>query len=213
MKITVYSTKWSAGKTPIATNIALDRGYAIWTNEPYHIFDGFIPDNQLLSLDLNDSFPAIPDDVDIVFDLAGSISKSSLSITSAIKQSDVVLVPIYNEVKSIKAGLNTIAEVMNFNKNIVIIVTKLQKKKKTDVFKSWTESDDFLNIQNAVHSQIGKNIPVLPLKYSAVFDAIFEQELSIDQLMKNSGLAKYQYREVWEQFQAIYNLIDSNYAK
>ena len=149
-----------------------------------------------MSLDLNDSFPTIPDEVDIVFDLAGSISKSALSITSAIKQSDVVLVPIYNEVKSIKAGLNTIAEVMNFNKNIVVIATKLQKKKKTDVFKSWTDSDDFINIQNAVHSQIGKSIPVMPLKYSAVFDAIFEQEQSIDQLMKNSGLAKYQYREV-----------------
>lgn len=213
MKITVYSTKGSAGKTPIATNIALDREYAIWTNEPYHIFDEFIPDDRLLSLDLNDSFPTIPDEVDIVFDLAGSISKSALSITSAIKQSDVVLVPIYNEVKSIKAGLNTIAEVMNFNKNIVVIATKLQKKKKTDVFKSWTDSDDFINIQNAVHSQIGKSIPVMPLKYSAVFDAIFEQEQSIDQLMKNSGLAKYQYREVWDQFKAIYNLIDTKYAK
>ncbi len=29
MKITVYSVKGSAGKTPIATNIALDKGYAI----------------------------------------------------------------------------------------------------------------------------------------------------------------------------------------
>jgi len=213
MKITVYSTKGSAGKTPIATNIALDRSYAVWTNEPYHIFDGFIPDNQLLSLDLNDTFPTIPDDVDIVFDLAGSISKTAYSITSAIKQSDVVLVPIYNEVKSIKAGLNTIAEVMNFNKNVIVIATKLQKRKKTDVFKSWAKSDDFLNIQNAVHSQIGKNIPVLPLKFSAVFDAIFEQEKSIKQLMEVSGLARYQYREVSEQFDAIYNLIDTKYAK
>ena len=134
MKITVYSTKWSAGKTPIATNIALDREYAIGTNEPYHIFDSFIPDNQLLSVDLSDPFPEIPDDIDIVFDLAGSISKSSLSITSAIKQSDVVLIPIYNEIKSITAWLNTIAEVMHFNKNIIVIATKLQKHKKDDIF-------------------------------------------------------------------------------
>jgi len=213
MKITVYSTKWSAGKTPIATNIALDREYAVWTNEPYHIFDGFIPNSRLLSIDLNDSFPTIPDDVDIVFDLAGSISNTSLSITSAIKQSHVVLVPIYNEVKSIKAGLNTIAEIMPFNKNIVVIATKLKKRKKTDVFKSWAECEDALNIKNAVRSQIGKNIPVLPLKFSSVFDAIFEQELSIDQLMKKSGLAKYQYREVSKQFHDIYNLIDTKYAK
>jgi len=151
--------------------------------------------------------------VDIVFDLAGSISKTAYSITSAIKQSDVVLVPIYNEVKSIKAGLNTIAEVMNFNKNIIVIATKLQKRKKTDVFKSWATSDDFLNIQKAVHTQIGENIPVLPLKFSAVFDAIFEQEKSIAQLMDDSGLAKYQYREASKQFEAIYNLIDTKYAK
>lgn len=122
-------------------------------------------------------------------------------------------VPIYNEVKSIKAGLNTIAEVMNLNKNIIVIATKLQKRKKTDVFKSWAKSDDFLNSQNAVHSQIGKSIPVLPLKFSAVFDAIFEQEKSIKQLMEASGLTKYQYREVSEQFEAIYNLIDTKYAK
>ncbi len=151
--------------------------------------------------------------MDIVFDLAGSISKTAYSITSAIKQSDVVLVPIYNEVKSIKAGLNTIAEVSNFNKNIFVVATKLQKRKKADVFKSWDKSDDFLNIQNAVHTQIGKSIPVLPLKFSAVFDAIFEQEKSIKQLMQDSGLAKYQYREVSEQFEAIYNLIDTQYAE
>ena len=115
--------------------------------------------------------------------------------------------------KSIKAGLNTIAEVMNYNKNIIVVATKLQKRKKTDVFKSWAKSDDFLNIQKAVHTQIGGNIPVLPLKFSAVFDAIFEQEKSMAQLMGDSGLAKYQYREVSEQFEAIYNLIDTKYAK
>jgi len=53
----------------------------------------------------------------------------------------------------------------------------------------------------------------LPLKYSAVFDVIFEQEKSIAQLMDLSGLAKYQYKEVNNQFNAIYQLIYSKYAK
>ena len=48
----------------------LDRDYAIETNEPYHVFDSFISDDQLLNLDLNDEFPTIPDTIDIVFDLA-----------------------------------------------------------------------------------------------------------------------------------------------
>jgi hypothetical protein len=48
----------------------LDRGYAIGTNEPYPVFDGFIPEEQLMTIDLNEAFPAIPEGIDIVFDLA-----------------------------------------------------------------------------------------------------------------------------------------------
>lgn len=126
MKISIYSTKGWAWKTPLATNMIFDRWYCVWTNEPFHIYDSFLPEENYLSLDLNEPFPIIPKDIDIVFDLAGSISKTSSSISSAIKQSDVVIVPIYNEVKSIKAGLNTIAEVMSLNKNIIVVATKLQ---------------------------------------------------------------------------------------
>ena len=213
MKITVYSTKWSAGKTPIATNIVLDRGYAIGTNEPYHVFDSFIPENKLLSVDLNDSFPDIPENIDIVFDLAGSISSSAHRIKSAIKQSDVVLIPIYNEVKSITAGLNTLAEVISLNKNVIVVATKLQKKGRLDIFKSWKGSADFKNIQSAVHKRVSADIPVLPLKFSAVFDGIFEQEKSIQQIMSGSWLATYQYKEVANQFKEIYSLIDTYNGK
>jgi hypothetical protein len=53
----------------------------------------------------------------------------------------------------------------------------------------------------------------LPLKYSSVFDTIFEQEKSISQLMQVSWLANYQYREVNKQFNDIYHLIDTKYAR
>jgi len=111
MKITVYQAKGSAGKTPIATNIALDREYAIGTNEAFHVFDGFIPDDRLLVLDLTEAFPEMPDGIDIVFDLAGAISAQSHSITSAIRQSDLVIVPIFNEVKSLHSGIGTLREI------------------------------------------------------------------------------------------------------
>ncbi len=208
MKIAIYSTKGWAGKTPIATNIALDREYAVWTNEPYHVFDGFISDNRLLCLDLNAPFPEIGEDIDIVFDLAGSISSSAYSITSAIKQANVVIVPIYNEVKAIKAGLNTLAEVQALNQNIIVVATKLKKRHKADIFTDWKKSEDYHNISQAVHQQISPEIPVLPLKFSSVFDAIFEKEKSISQIMAISWLAKYQYREVNKQFNELYSLID-----
>ena len=216
MKITIYNVKGSAGKTPIAVNIALDRGYAIGTNEPFHVLDAFIPDDILLSVIPEEAFPKIPDDIDIVFDLAGSISKSSISIPSALSQSDLVIVPIYNEVKSIHAGIHTILEVAEFTKNIIVVATKLKKHKK-DVFKTdWTKSKDFLNIKMFVDDKtkgaVDGGIPVLPLKFSTAFDDIFEKELSISQIMSGDALLNNSYRGVNNQFNELYKVID-NYGK
>jgi hypothetical protein len=42
------------------------------------VYNSFIPDNQLIALDTEDEFPDVGN-IDIVFDLAGSISKSAHS--------------------------------------------------------------------------------------------------------------------------------------
>ena len=73
MKITVYNMKGSAGKTPIATNIALDREYALATNEPYNLLDTILPEERLFSLQPDEEFPDFPEGIDVVFDLAGLI--------------------------------------------------------------------------------------------------------------------------------------------
>ena len=101
---------------------------------------------------------------------------------------------------------------MNLNKNIIVVATKLKKKGKNDIFKDWKDSIDCININKLVQAKFGDETPVLPLKYSEVFDTIFEQEKSIAQLMQINGLNKYLYRGVSEQFDAIYKLIDT-YAK
>jgi hypothetical protein len=124
-----------------------------------------------------------------------------------------VLVPIYNEVKAINAGLNTITEVLHFNPNVIVIATKLRPHGKADKFKNWSNCEDMRNIKDVVHHQIGADIPVLPLKYSTAFDAIFEQEKSIRKLMLESPLIAHHYRDVAEQFDAIYHVIDQIHAR
>jgi hypothetical protein len=216
MKITVYSAKGSAGKTPIATNIALDREYAIGTNEAFHVFDSFIPDERLLALDLSEAFPDIPTDIDIVFDLAGAISEHSHSIVSAVRQSDLVIVPIFNEVKSLNSGIGTLREVANlpgFHGDIMVVATKLQKQSGERFKGDWRQSRDFQNVEAAV-KESGFDVPVLPLKFSKVFDVIFEKEMSIAQLRASDPLAAYTYRDVAAQFEEIYNNIDAiNHAE
>lgn len=206
-RISVFCSKGSTGKTPIAMNIVYDRDYNVATNEPYNVIEDLVPDNKMMVVGLNEEFPELPKEIDIVFDLAGAISEDARSITSAIKQSDLVIVPINNEFKAIKAGLHSIAEVRRYNSNILVVGTKLTKQK-TDIFtKDWTESRDFQFIKQAV-SVIDKDIPVLPLKMSTAFDTIFESEKSIGQICKDDPLLRHSFKLVEEQFQAIYSYID-----
>lgn len=212
MKITVYNMKGSAGKTPIATNIALDREYALATNEPYNLLDTILPEERLFALQPDEEFPAFPDEIDVVFDLAGLMSRDARpSIVSAVSQSNVVLVPIYNELKCIHAGIHTIRELLPYNQNIVVVATKLVKRK-GEVFKDWIDSEDAKNIKSVVEHAVGDHIPVLPLKFSRVFDTIFEQERSIAQMMQDDPLARYTYREVSAQFDSLLSYLEKHYA-
>ena len=212
MRITIYSAKGSAGKTPIATNIAIDREYAIGTNEAFHVFESFIPDERLLALDLTEAFPNIPDEIDIVFDLAGAISAQSHSITSAVRQSDLVIVPIHNEVKSLHSGIGTlrqISQVDGFQGQKLIVATKLHKGRKDQFGQNeWNKSTDFMNIAEAVKGAGFGELPILPLKFSSAFDTIFEREKSIAQICESDPLLKFSFREVALQFDAIYKHID-----
>jgi len=195
MKITIYNMKGSAGKTP-----------------PYNLLDTVIPEERLISLQPDQAFPELPDSIEVVFDLAGLMTRDAqASILSAVKQSDVIVVPIYNELKCIHAGIHTIRELLPHNKNIVVVATKLAKKK-GEFFTDWNDSDDLKNIKNIISETVGQGIPVFPLKFSKVFDVIFEREMSIGQLMQNEPLARYTYKDVAAQFDALFSYLEKTYA-
>ncbi len=81
------------------------------------------------------------------------------------------------------------------------------------MFVDWKDSIDCKNIKKMIEENTDFEIPVFPLKFSKVFDAIFEKEKSINQLIENDPLAKYSYREVAKQFNDILLFIEKNYAK
>ena len=207
MKITIYSSKGSAGKTPISANIAFDREYAIGTNEPFDILEDVFPDDRILSVAADEPFPELPDDIDIVFDLAGSLSRTAHSITSAVKQSDLVIVPVFNDIKSRKSAIGTILEIEPFTKSILVVATKL-KGQKSEVVRDWAKCKDFQQIEADLRANIDTPYPMLPLKFSTAFDAIFEHEQSIAEIRKSSPLLAHSFKDVAAQFEAIYQHID-----
>lgn len=208
MKITVFSAKGGVGKTPISYNIAKDRGYAIGTNETYHVLDQVMPEDQLIAIPPNHEFPQFGDDIDIVFDLGGAIgADSAASILSAVRQSDIVFVPINNEYKSINGGFHTIRELQIHNLNIALIVTKITKRK-NEIIGTWYQSADFKEVTSAIFGLMEREFPAFPLKTSAVFDNIFDRELSVAQICALGGVDQYHYAAVRDQFADIYKFIE-----
>ena len=207
MKITVYSSKGSAGKTPISANIAFDRGYALGTNEPFNVLEDVFDDDKVLSVAADDEFPELPSDIDIVFDLAGSISRHAHSITSAVKQSDLVIVPVYNDFKSRKSAIGTIMELEPLTDKILIVATKLQAQR-GEVVRKWEKSRDFVQIEQDIRANIEAKYPILPLKFSKGFDTIFDREMSLRRIAETDPLLAHSFKDVCRQFDAIYRHLD-----
>ena len=203
MKVTVYSIKGGAGKTPIAVNLALEMGWALGTNEPDNLLEHIFADDMLLEKQAEEEFPLLPPEISCVFDLAGHISQSAApSIVSAITQSDVVVIPIHNEGKSLLKGCQTIMQVQALGKPILIAATKLEKGK-GEIFKDWTDSRDCKNIHEYIKARTGLDLPIVPLKFSKAYDRIFEDDCSLSDITANNPLLRHAFKEVADQFQVL----------
>lgn len=202
MRLTIYSSKGGVGKTPLSILFAVDKGFSVGCNESSDIYSGHIDEDMYLLHELDQEFPLIPDDIDIVFDMAGTMSKYDHALVSAIQQSDVVIVPIWNNVNSIKLGKNTIRAISDISKRIVVVATKLKRKSKERGL-LWCETADFKAVADAV-SDVDASIKVLPLKYSDVYDRVCEEFTSFHQLAENSKLFASGQKETLAQIEAIY---------
>lgn len=207
MKITLYSGKGGAGKTPIALNMALEHEWAIATNDALSILsiiDG-IEEDRVLEIDQQEEFPDIPDDVEIVFDLGGAISESSSpSILSAVKQSDWVLVPIENIPQSIVGGQVTIKEIMPYAKNIMAVATKLKRTKSEPRRVPIEETSAFKNIKNELSEAGLEDIPVMPLRFSEAFLTSQKTGLSIQEMVRGGGIQAYSLKDLAGQLDNIH---------
>jgi cellulose biosynthesis protein BcsQ len=193
MKIAVYNFKGGVGKTSISLGYALNQGFAVVTNDFHSPLERVLSEEYIIKLKSDETMPIFDDDLEVVFDLGGSIDERAVS---AIKQSDWVIIPTVNSVVDLHMTLQTINQVSDYNTKILVIVNKLEK-------------GDF-DIAREVITEFFPDMPIFPLKNSKIFKKMFEKEQSLNGIANLNGLNKYTYRGVISQFADITEFINNN---
>lgn len=221
MKVTVYSAKGGQGKTPLALNMALHNDWGLCTNEDTpdlhrHLEMG----SQLIVVEPDQPFPDLPEDIEVVFDLGGTMKGSIESVQSAVSQSDVVLIPIKaGEQKSLIGGIKTIHEVSQINPNIVVVANMLTKKGSDGSYETGTE---FVRIKEAMQVAGVGEYTVLPLKRTTAFEDIYHFNRCLRDLVQSQDdegkpfllpMTAYQYRIPEQQFATIMSYLKDNYEQ
>jgi len=210
MIVTVYSAKGGAGKTPISVNMALEHNWAIGTNDTISILsiqEG-IHENRLIEIRPDEEFPQIPEDYEIVFDLGGALAEgSSPSILSAVKQSDVVIVPICADPRSIAGGVITLRELQSYGKRTLVVATKLERTRTEPKKVPIEDTEAFKSIKESLESSGFGDLTLLPLRYSRAFENIFKTGVSIEAMVREGGIQAWSYRDLAGQLAAINSFI------
>jgi len=210
MIVTVYSAKGGAGKTPISVNMALEHNWAIGTNDTISILsiqEG-IHENRLIEIRPDEEFPEIPKDYEIVFDLGGALAEgSSPSILSAVKQSDVVIVPICADPRSIAGGVITLRELQSYGKRTLVVATKLERTRTEPKKVPIEDTEAFKTIKESLESSGFGDLMLLPLRYSRAFENIFKTGVSIEAMVREGGIQAWSYRDLAGQLAAINSFI------
>jgi len=185
MIISVINKKGGVGKTPISFSLAKDLGYELQSNDN-SVIETIYPDKARIGR------PILQDHC--VYDFGGFVDSGVLDI---IKASNAVIVPCSIDYNALMRTVETIEEIIAVNSNIIVVITKTEKE------------SDFETFRDEI-SSFFEDLYFLELRNSKIFKNSMETGKTVTQLYQETPLSKSAYKTVYQQYQSLIELFNSD---
>jgi len=187
---TFFSLKGGVGKTSLASAISLELSFInqpvpVITNDPISPLEGLLGSENAMIIQQDQDLPnAFSKDENVIIDLGGFVDQRSIPVLENAKN---IVIPTLGSFLSLVGLVGTIQEVEKFNKNIVIVINRVDKKEEQSV-------RTFINEKG--------NYPIFSVKSSKCFENIHYQKKSVSQMMEEEPLRRRSYdgvsKQIWD---------------
>lgn len=187
MSIVVYSIKGGVGKTTLSVQISQMLDYTYVTNDSHSSAHNLMPEEKGFLVS-SEEYEEIPYDDRVVYDFGGF---KDTRINDIIKKSNKVIIPTLTSIVDVQATLATLKDVIEVNKNIIIVVNRTKNNNKS------TELKEYL--LEEIEKLYGKvNIPIIFVRDSSVLeDSLFDCEY-VEIKAGNNRFKRHIYRNAIE---------------
>ena len=166
MSFVVYSIKGGVGKTTLSVQITQMLDYTYVTNDSHSSAHNLMPEEKGFLVSIEE-YEEIPFDNNVVYDFGGF---KDTRINDIIKQAKKILIPTLTSIVDVQATMATLKDVIEINKNIVIIVNRAKNNNKAIELKEYLD-DEIKKLDSNI------NIPIIFVRESSVLeDSLFDCE-------------------------------------
>ncbi len=196
MSYVVYSIKGGVGKTTLSVQISQMLEFTYVTNDSHSSAHNLMPEEKGFLVS-SEEYEEIPFDENVVYDFGGFKDKR---INEVIKQVNKVIIPTLTSIVDVQATLATLKDVMEINKNIIIVVNRTKNNNKATELKEYLEEE--------LKKLYGKvEIPIIFVRESSILeDSLFDCEY-VENKAGNNRFKRHIYRNAIEDMINLKNVL------
>jgi len=187
---TFFSLKGGVGKTSLASAISLELSWInqpvpVITNDPISPLEDLLGSENAMLIQQGQEIPnSFKKNEDVIIDLGGFVDDRSIPV---LENAKTIVIPTLGSFLSLSGLVGTLQEVERFNKNIVVVINRVDKKEEDSVRTFIKEKGDY---------------PIFSVKSSKCFENIHYQKKSVAQMMVEQPLRRRSYdgvsKQIWQ---------------